>query len=83
MQMLRVREAVRQRIINLCKENGITINKLATKSGVTQSTLNNIINVGSNNPTVSTVAKLCDGLNITLRDFFNDDIFIEVEQEIK
>lgn len=77
------RNAVRQRIIDLCDLHGITINKLGTVSGITQSTLNNIINTGSNNPTISTVAKICDGLDITIRDFFNADIFENVEPEVK
>ena len=77
------RNAVRQRIIDLCKLNDITINKLGTICGITQSSLNNIINSGSNNPTISTVAKICDGLNITLREFFDDDIFENIEQEVK
>jgi len=76
------RNAVRQRIIDLCNSNNITLNKLGTICGITQSTLNNIINTGSNNPTVSTIAKICDGLNITIREFFNDAIFENIEQEI-
>jgi transcriptional regulator with XRE-family HTH domain len=77
-----VRNAVRQRILNLCDSRGITINKLGTICGVTQSTFNNIINTGSKNPTVSTIAKICDGLEITVREFFNDDLFENIEQEI-
>ena len=77
------RNAVRQRIIDLCNFYNITLNKLGTICGITQSTLNNIINVGSNNPTISTVTKVCDGLDITLREFFDDAIFENIEQEVK
>jgi len=77
------RNAVRQRIIDLCDSRDITVNKLATISGITQSSLNNIINKGSNNPTISTVAKICDGLEITIREFFDDDIFNDIEQEVR
>jgi len=77
------RNAVRQRIIDLCDGRGITINKLGTMCGVTQSTLNNIINTGSNNPTISTVAKICDGLEISIREFFDDGLFEDTEQEVK
>jgi transcriptional regulator with XRE-family HTH domain len=77
------RNAVKQRIINLCSTHTISINKLSILSGITQSTLSSIINTGSNNPTVSTIAKICDGLEISLRDFFNDDIFEDIEQEVK
>ena len=76
-------EAIAQRIIILCDERGITPNKLSTISGMTQSTINNILNTGSNNPTVSTVKKICDGLEITLSEFFDDSVFNELEQEIK
>jgi len=50
---------------------------------MTQSTFNNIINTGSKNPTISTVAKICDGLNISIREFFDDALFEDLEQEIK
>lgn len=76
-------EATKLRIIELCKENKITVNKLATISGVTQSTLSNIVGGRNNSATVSTVKKLCDGLNISIRDFFESDLFDDLEQEIK
>ena len=76
------KDAVRQRIINLCNERNITINKLGIICGVTQSTLNNIINTGSNNPTVATIAKVCDGLGITVREFFDDELFEGIEIKI-
>ena len=76
-------EACRKRILELCKERGITVNKLAILSGVTQSTLNNIISGRNNSVTVSTLKKLCDGLDITIIDFFSAEIFAELEQEIK
>lgn len=76
-------EAIALRILNLCKERNITPNKLSTISGMTQSTINNIINTGSKNPTVSTIKKICDGLEITLSDFFDDELFTSLEQEIK
>ena len=80
---MRASEAVRARIKMLCTINNISLNKLATMSGITQSTLDGINNYKSKNPTISTVAKVCDGLNISLREFFNDDIFDDIEQEIK
>ncbi len=76
-------EAVAARIIALCHQRGITPNRLSTISGMTQSTINNILNTGSKNPTISTVKKICDGLEITLAEFFDDDVFINLEQEIK
>lgn len=75
--------AVRSRILELCAQRGITINRLATISGVTQSTLNNIISGRNNSATVATIKKLCDGLEISLREFFDDATFDELEQEVK
>ena len=76
-------EAVRLRIIELCEVNGITINKLATTCGITQSTLSNIIGGRNNSTTISTVKKICDGLNITIQEFFCSSVFDNLEQEVK
>ena len=78
-----VGNACRIRIEGLCKERNITINKLSIISGITQSTLNNIISGRNNSTTVSTIKKICDGLEITITDFFSDRIFSDLEQEIK
>ena len=82
MIFLNIGEAVKLRIIELCQENKITINKLATISGITQSTLNNIISGRNNSTTISTIKKICDGLEISVQDFFNSDLFTNLEQEI-
>lgn len=78
-----VGEAVRQRIIQLCEERNISINKLSSISGVTQSTVNNIVSGRNNSTTVSTIKKLCDGLGITIDEFFYSELFKSLEQEIK
>ena len=75
--------AVRQRILELCAQQGITFNRLATRSGVTQSTVNNIVSGRNHSATVATIKKLCDGLDITLRDFFDAPVFDALEQEIR
>ena len=75
--------AVRYRMIELCNEHNITINKLSTMSGITQSTLNNIISGRNNSTTISTIKKICDGLEISIIDFFNSPLFSDLEQEIK
>ena len=80
---LNIGEAVKLRIIELCEQRNITINKLATISGVTQSTLNNIVGGRNNSTTISTIKKLCDGLEITIQEFFNSEFFSNLEQEIK
>ena len=76
-------QAVRARILALCQSENISVNQLCLLSGVTQSTVNNIISGRNRSTTVSTVKKLCDGLGITIQDFFADDIFTRLEQEIK
>ena len=76
-------EAIKKRIIYLCEQKNITINKLATLCGITQSTLSNIISLRNNSTTVSTIKKICDGLEITLADFFDSEEFNFLEQEIK
>lgn len=80
---MRIKEAVKKRILQLCDEMNITVNKLGTISGVTQSTINNIISDRNNSTTVSTLKKLCDGLEITICEFFDTDDFKNLEQEIK
>ena len=76
-------EAVRQRIIQLCQERNISINKLSSISGVTQSTVNNIVSGRNNSATISTIKKLCDGLGSTIEEFFGSELFAGLEQEIK
>lgn len=78
-----VGEAVQLRILELCRERDLSINKLSTLSGVTQSTVNNIVSGRNNSATVSTIKKLCDGLDIEVPDFFNSPLFRGLEQEIK
>ena len=80
---MRVGEAVRLRILELCREHDITLNKLSIICGITQSTLNNIVSGRNNSTTVSTVKKICDGLEITIIDFFTSPLFENLEQEIK
>lgn len=80
---MNVGQAVRERIAELCEEKHITINKLANISGIMQSTLNNIMSGRNNSTTISTIQKICDGLEITVTDFFDSPLFLGIEQEIK
>ena len=75
-------EAVKERILELCREKNISINKLSTMSGVTQSTVNNIVSGRNRSATISTIKKLCDGLDMTLGEFFSAPLFDLLEQEI-
>ena len=78
-----VGEAVRRRILELCAERNITVNKLSILCGITQSTLNNIVNGRNNSATVSTVKKICDGLDMPIIEFFRSEVFENLEQEIR
>ncbi len=80
---MNAKEAVAKRIIELCEKQDIAINSLANISGVSPSTIYSMLNEKSQNPGVVSIKKLCDGLNITLRHFFDSDVFDDLEQEIK
>lgn len=80
---MNTRELVVKRILELCKQQNLSINALARTSAVPPSTLKNIINGTSQNPGIVTIKMLCNGLNIDLTEFFNTDGFKNLEQEIK
>ena len=80
---MNTKEAVARRIEELCAERNIAINSLANISGVAPSTVYSILNEKSQNPGVVSLKKLCDGLEITLREFFDSKLFDDIEQEIK
>ena len=77
------KNAVADRIIQLCNQKNIAINALANISGISPSTLYSVLNEKSQNPGIVTFKKLCDGLDVSLREFFDADIFDDIEQEIK
>lgn len=78
-----VKDAVAQRIKGLCEQKGITPNSLANISGVPPSTVYSLLDPSRQEISVSTVKKLCDGLDMTLGEFFSAPEFDELEQEIK
>lgn len=80
---MNAKEAVAERIVQLCRERNIAINALANISGVAPSTIYSMLNTKSQNPGVVSIKKLCDGLEITLRDFFDNDLFVDLEQEVR
>lgn len=80
---MNTKDAVAKRILDLCDQRNIAVNSLANISGVSPSTIYSMLNEKSQNPGVVSIKKLCDGLEISLREFFNDDIFDDLEQEIK
>ena len=80
---MRIGEAVRLRILELCRERNLSVNKLSGMCGLTQSTLNNIVRGRNNSATVATIKKICDGLEIPVLQFFDCPLFEDLEQEIR
>ena len=80
---MQIGEAVRLRILELCRERNLSVNKLSGMCGLTQSTLNNIVSGRNNSATVATIKKICDGLEIPVLQFFDCPLFEDLEQEIR
>jgi len=80
---MNISQAVVKRITELCNERNLSINALSNLAGITQSTVNDIVNGTTYNTGISTIKKLCDGLDLSVRDFFDSGLFSELEQEIK
>ncbi len=80
---MRMKEAIVKRFQQLCQDRAMTYNELATSSGITPSTVYSMMLPSRQDISVLTVKKLCDGLDISIPDFFNDPIFEDLEQEIK
>ena len=80
---MNIKEAVAQRILDLCAERNIAVNALATVSGIPPSTVYSMLNEKSKNPGVVSIKKICDGLEISIRDFFDSELFDDLEQEIQ
>ena len=78
-----IKDAVTDRFAELCKERNITINELANISGVTPSTAYCMMDKKRRDVSIITIKKFCDGLGITLSEFFSTPEFDELEQEIK
>ena len=80
---MNVKDVVAKRFEILCQERNITLNELANISGVTPSTAYSMMDNSRRDITITTIKKFCDGLEITLGDFFTTDEFDNLEQEIK
>ena len=80
---MNTKEAVAKRICELCEQKGMTINGIANISGVSPTTIYSMLNEKSQNPGVVSIKKICDGFEISLKEFFNSPIFDSLEQEIK
>lgn len=78
-----IKDAIVLRLQNICRERGIRYNELATRSGVTPSTVYSLMSETRRDLSVITLKKLCDGLDMTITDFFEDDLFRTLEQEMR
>lgn len=78
-----IKDAVVKRFREICKERNIKTNELANLSGVTPSTAYSMLDESRRDISVVTIKKFCDGLDISIREFFDSEIFDELEQEIK
>lgn len=70
-----------KKINKILIEKNIITNKLANMSCLTQSTVDSLVNGKSKNPKLLTIVRICDGLGISLEEFFNDNLFIEIDRE--
>lgn len=80
---MNTKEAVAIRILNLCEERKLAVNALANICGMSPSTIYSMLNAKSKNPGVVSIQKICDGLEISVKEFFNSPLFENLEQEIK
>lgn len=78
-----IKDVIANRFLELCKQKNITINELANISGVTPSTAYSMIDKSRRNISIRTIKKFCDGLEITLGEFFSTPNFDNLEQEIR
>ena len=80
---MNAKEAVARRIQALCAQRGIAVNALANLCGVSPSTVYSMLNAKSQNPGVLSIQKLCDGLEISVREFFDDPLFDDLDPVIQ
>ena len=78
-----VKDIVALRFAELCKDRNIKFNELATRAGVTPSTVYSMMDATRRDVSIVTIKKLCDGLDITLGEFFSTPVFDALEQEIQ
>jgi len=78
---MKISKAISIKINKICNERNISINKLANISCLTQSTVQHLVNGESKNPKLLTIIRICDGLDISLQDFFADDLFRNLDRE--
>ena len=78
---MKIHKAVSDKLTKIMIERDLSVNKLASISCLTQSTVDSLVNGKSKNPKLLTIVRICDGLNIKLCEFFEDDLFNEIDRE--
>lgn len=78
---MKISEAVAEKITKILRERDISVNKLASICCLTQSTVDSLLNGKSKNPKLLTIVRICDGLGITISEFFDDNIFVNMDRE--
>jgi len=76
---MKIQEAVKKRILELSQQKELTINKIADNCFMTTSTLQNIMNGNTKSSEITTITKICYGLNITIKEFFNSPLFDDID----
>lgn len=78
---MKLSKAISIKILSICDEKDISVNRLASICYLTQSTVQNLITGKSKNPKMLTIIRICEGLEIPLKDFFDDKLFLNIERE--
>ena len=78
-----VKDAVTARFASICRQRGIKYNELAVKAGVTPSTVYSMMDARRRDVSIVTIKMLCDGLDISLAEFFSGPEFTGLEQELQ
>ena len=78
-----IKEAIVKHLQDICRQRNMKYNELATVSGVTPSTVHSLMDASRKDLSVITLKKLCDGLDMTITEFFDDELFKTLEQEIR
>lgn len=76
-----ISEAISRRLNDICNERDLSINKLASMCYLTQSTVQHLMDGRSKNPKTLTIVRICDGLGITLKEFYDDKVFLNLDRE--
>lgn len=78
---MNISRAISLKLLKIIREKDITVNKLANICCLTQSTVDSLLNGKSKNPKLLTIVRICDGLNLSMTEFFDDELFNNIDRE--